>query len=154
MISFSINSDSVKLFMSKLLKSEAFDSFEVRNIWLETIVKYEIKGDINRDYLDDNEDRVFVKWKEIKPYVLSLIQGCKRPKFLKIVLSLEKRKVEELDKNGQAMFLNLVYENNQVLGTTGTSQKVFSMDKKLEITWENEIIRFFKKNNILIKILW
>lgn len=152
MLVFSIEDDNVKIFMQKLLKEETFDKLEVRNITLETIVKYEILGNINKDYLQEDENRYFVKWKELKPYLVSLIKGNIKPKFFKIVFSLDDNTVNSLCDNANAMFLNIRYQNNIITGTTGTSQKSFSLDKKEDKILEDIILRFFEKNNIKIKI--
>ncbi|MFR4986241.1 MAG: DUF5721 family protein [Lachnospirales bacterium] len=152
MLVFSIENDEIKVFMQKLLKEEAFDKLEVRNISLETIVKYDILGNINKDYLQEDENRYFVKWKELKPYIVSLIKGNIKPKFFKIVFSLDDSSINNLCDNANAMFLNIIYQNNIITGTTGTSQKSFSLDKKEDKIWEDIILKFFKKNNININI--
>ena len=152
MLVFSIEDDNVKVFMQKLLKEEAFDKLEVRNIALETIVKYEILGNINKDYLQEDENRYFVKWKELKPYIVSLIKGNIKPKLFKIVFSLDDNTVNSLCDNANAMFLNIMYQNDIITGTTGTSQKAFSLDKKEDKILEDIILRFFQKNNIKIKV--
>lgn len=152
MLVFSIEDDNVKIFMQKLLREETFDKLEVRNITLETIVKYEILGNINKDYLQEEENRYFVKWKELKPYVVSLIKGNIKPKLFKIVFSLDDNTVNSLCDNANAMFLNVMYQNDIITGTTGTSQKSFSLDKKEDKILEDIILRFFEKNNIKIKI--
>ncbi len=152
MLVFSIEDDNVKIFMQKLLKEEAFDKLEVRNIALETIVKYEILGNINKDYLQEDENRYFVKWKELKPYIVSLIKGNIKPKLFKIVFSLDDNTVNSLCDNANAMFLNIMYQNDIITGTTGTSQKAFSLDKKEDKILEDIILRFFQKNNIKIKV--
>lgn len=152
MLVFSIEDDNVKVFMQKLLKEEAFDKLEVRNIALETIVKYEILGNINKDYLQEDENRYFVKWKELKPYIVSLIKGNIKPKLFKIVFSLDDKTVNSLCDNANAMFLNIMYQNDIITGTTGTSQKAFSLDKKEDKILEDIILRFFQKNNIKIKV--
>ena len=152
MLVFSIEDDNVKVFMQKLLKEEAFDKLEVRNIVLETIVKYEILGNINKDYLQEDENRYFVKWKELKPYIVSLIKGNIKPKLFKIVFSLDGNTVNSRCDNADAMFLNIMYQNDIITGTTGTSQKAFSLDKKEDKILEDIILRFFQKNNIKIKV--
>lgn len=152
MLVFSIENDEIKVFMQKLLKEEAFDKLEVRNISLETIVKYDILGNINKDYLQEDENRYFVKWKELKPYIVKLIKGNVKPKFFKIVFSLDDNSINNLCDNANAMFLNIIYQNNIITGTTGTSQKSFSLDKKEDKIWEDIILKFFKKNNININI--
>ncbi len=152
MLVFSIEDEEVKIFMQKLLKEDSFDKLEVRNISLETIVKYEILGNINKDYLQQDENRYFVKWKELKPYIVSLIKGNIKPKFFKIVFSLDDETVNNLCDNANALFLNIIYQNNVITGTTGTSQKAFSLDKKEDKIWEDIILKFFKKNGINIKV--
>lgn len=152
MLVFSIEEEEIKIFMQKLLKEDSFDKLEVRNITLETIVKYEITGNINKDYLQEDEKRYFVKWKELKPYIVNLIKGNITPKVFKIVFSLDDETVNNLCHNANAMFLNIIYQNNAITGTTGTSQKVFSLDKKEDKIWEDIILKFFKKNGINIKI--
>lgn len=152
MLVFSIEDEEVKIFMQKLLKEDSFDKLEVRNITLETIVKYEIIGNINRDYLQEDEKRYFVKWKELKPYIINLVKGNIKPKFFKIVFSLDEETVNNLCDNANAMFLNITYQNNVIAGTTGTSQRAFSLDKKEDKIWEDIILKFFKKNGINVKI--
>ncbi len=152
MLVFSIEDEEVKIFMQKLLKEDSFDKLEVRNITLETIVKYEITGNINKDYLQEDEKRYFIKWKELKPYIINLVKGNVKPKFFKIVFSLDDETVNNLCDNANAMFLNITYQNNIIAGTTGTSQRAFSLDKKEDKIWEDIILKFFKKNGINVKI--
>lgn len=153
MFAFIIEENEIKVFMDKLFRQDCFDRLEIRTVELETIVKYEISGSINKEYLNENEERFFAKWSEIKGYVFQLIKGHKKPKYLRLVFSLDDGALKALDENAAAAFLNLSYENNRVTGTTGTSQKGFSLDKSLDISWEDMIKRFFKKNEIIIKAL-
>ncbi len=152
MLVFSIEEYEVKNFMQRLLREDSFDKLEVRSIFLETIVKYDILGNINKEYLKEDDKRYFVKWKELKPYIVSLIKGNIKPKVFKIVFSLDDNSVNNLCDNANAMFLNIIYQNNIITGTTGTSQKTFSLDKKEDKIWEDIVLKFFKKICINIKI--
>ena len=152
MLVFSIEKDEIKNFMNKLLIEEAFDRLEVRIFEVETIVKYEITGNINKDYIFEGENRHFVKWKELKPYIRSIIKGDKKPKYMKMVFSLEESSVLSLCENAKAMFLNINYSNDEIIATTGTSQKTFSLTKMEDKIWEDAVLKFFYKNGINIKI--
>lgn len=152
MLVFSIEKDEIKNFMNKLLIEEAFDRLEVRIFEVETIVKYEITGNINKDYILEGENRHFVKWKELKPYIRSIIKGDKKPKYMKMVFSLEESSVLNLCENAKAMFLNINYSNDEIIATTGTSQKTFSLTKMEDKIWEDTVLKFFYKNGINIKI--
>lgn len=150
MLMFSIKDENIKIFMNKLLRTDTFDKLEVRNFSLETIVKYDILGNINKSYLNDGENRFFVTWKELKPYIVHLIKGNIKPKYMKVVFSLNDLTIANLDENCNAMFLNINYssENNSIVATTAVSQKSFSLDKKAEKIWEEKVMSFLEKNNI------
>lgn len=151
MLVFYIVDDEVKKFMNKILREESFDKFEVRNIELETFIKYEIKCNINKEYLEENEERFFAKWSELKPYIFQLVKGKKKPKYFKIVFSLSDNEMSTLFKDAAAMFLNVNFENDKIVCTTGTAQKNFSLDKKINIVWEDYVEKFFKNADIDIK---
>lgn len=151
MLSFFIDTSSIKLFMSRLLKDNMFDNLELRHLILENIIKYEISGNLNKDYLIEEEISFnFIKWEDIKPTIFDIVKGSQKPKSLKIVFSLDTVNVDKISKNIKSMFLNILYENNEILVTTGTSQKEFSLNKSEDIIWEDMIVKFFKKNDIVI----
>lgn len=145
MYAFYIEGEDVKNFMNKLLRENTFDGYELRNVEIENIAKFEIDGSINRDYLNEDEDRSFCYWSEIKGYVFEIIKGNRLPKVFKVVLSLTADKVEILHPNGAAMFINIMFENDRVNFVTGTSQKNFSLDKGVDVAWEEYVHKFFKK---------
>lgn len=153
MYTFYIISSEIKDFMNKLFKDDVFDFFEVRNVELETFVKYEIKGNLNNDFFEYNKEykRFFCNWKELKPYVFQLIKGNKKPKNMKFVFSFPQNEIDNLSENASALFLNLSFENNTVICTTGTSQKNFSLDRNLDIIWEKYIKDFFNKIQVAIE---
>ncbi|MBR1442525.1 MAG: hypothetical protein IJ583_03210 [Firmicutes bacterium] len=151
MFIFSIEETEVRTFMDKLFRCDTFDKLEVKSLVLETNVKFDILGNINKDYLEEGEERCYVRWSELKHNIFDLIKGGKKPKQLKIVFIPDRNTISAIHKNAASLSLNLSYENDVIIGTTGTSQKKFSLDKSLDNTWENTIKKFFKKNNIAIK---
>ena len=144
-----------KQFMSELLKSDTFDTFEVKLVDIETFIKISLNCKINKTFFDLNEQENikndFALWKDIKPIVYKIIKGKKLPKNLKIVLSLPKDLVKEISSSSTTMFLNIIYENKEIVCITGISEKVFSLDKSSEQKWDNTIKTFFKKHNILME---
>ncbi len=136
-----------KNFMNALMKEDIFDNFEVRNIEINTFTKFEISGILNKSYfsLDEQEtiNRNFCLWKELKPIVFGLIKGSIKPKSIKIIFSYDTNKLEEFDNNASALFLNIVFEDNKIICTTGSSQKVFSLDRNVETKWDIYIGNFF-----------
>lgn len=166
MLVFSVLEEDIKIIMNKLLQADMFNDLEVRNIFIETIVKYDISGNINKEYLNNNnnvcdvcdtEERYFIKWSEIKKVIFNIIKGSRKPKNMKIVFSLDDKSINSLCDSAGAMFLNMNYNNekniNELIFTTGVSQKVFSLEKKEEKIWEDYVIKFFEQNNINIKVI-
>jgi len=146
---FYIVGEEVKTFMNKLLKDCTFDDFEVRNIKIQTFVKYDINCNLSNDCIKENKkERFFCNWGEIKPYIFQIIKGKKKPLSIKIIFSMPEKKALEIHNNAKALFLNLNFENDVITFTTGTSQINFNMDKKVDILWEEYIKEFFKKYNI------
>lgn len=112
---------------------------------------------MNREYmgeaelaLPENKDMV-VKWKSLKPLCYNIIKGQKVPLRFKIIFKMpteivlrfldeEGLDVEPIEING--LFLNVKFENNKLSCTTGTSMKIFTLDKSLEDAWECRMMKF------------
>jgi hypothetical protein len=51
------------------------------------------------------------------------------------------------------MFLNLKFQNGNLMLTTGVSYRIFSTDKSLEHEWDRLVEIFLKNHNIIIEKL-
>lgn len=149
MYSFYIDGDDIKTFMNELIKGSSFDKFEVRGCDITTFVTYSIDGRLNKSWFEEDTERFFCKWSELKPYVFSIIKGNKKPKSMKIVLALNEKASARVHPNGKACFINIVFEEERVAVVTGTAQIEFSLDKSLDEAWEERVKGFFKKMNIV-----
>lgn len=153
MYSFYITGNNIKKFMNILLKGDKFDKFEVRSCELTTFVKFEVDCRLNKDWLDEDTDRIYCKWQELKPYVFEIIKGKKKPKNMKFVMALSQKCAEKVHPNALACFINIVFEENKVVVTTGTAQKEFSLDKSPELFWEDKIKGLFNSIEIIQNIV-
>ena len=81
---------------------------------------------------------------------------------MKIVLMLPAKSIEKLlekssvflnpsDING--LYLNIKFENNDLIYTTGTSIKVFSLDKSLDQLWDERAKAFMRQKGIAVEEL-
>lgn len=149
--------DNVKNFTSRLFVGKAFDEFLVTEASFSTLTNITIDGHMNREYmgeaelaLPENKDMV-VKWKSLKPLCYNIIKGQKVPLRFKIIFKMpteivlrfldeEGLDVEPIEING--LFLNVKFENNKLSCTTGTSMKIFTLDKSLEDAWECRMMKF------------
>ncbi len=135
-----------KGFTSKLFLKEDFDSFFVTEASVTTFNTYTIDGRIQKRFYTNEEYEnlgkpEFSRWKDIRKLCFDMIKGSKTPIRFKIVLKLPEdltlsilESTDTLVAAGDilGLFLNIKFENESMDCITGTSLKVFSMDKSLE----------------------
>lgn len=95
-----------------------------------------------------------VTWGQIRPLCYQIIKGRRLPVKFKIVLMTPPDKVEGFLKNHglqfapsdvNALFMNIHYEAGKLVCVTGTSLKTFSMDRSLELAWDDSVAFFVSK---------
>ena len=157
----------VKDFMSKVLVKNTFDKFYLSDGVIETFTSFSFGGHLNPGYYSGDEqealkERSLPLWHELKPFAYQLIRGKRLPMSFKLVFSLSRENLDWLISHhglGLApadiggLFLNIKYENKEVLCVTGTSFKTFIMDKTLERLWDATALQFMKQNEIAVEQL-
>lgn len=155
----------IKTFMSELLVNNLFDMFLLSDIEIISSNHFKISGELYKEFyssdeLEGLENRTHSFWKEIKPIVFNIIKGNKMPLSMKIVLMLPQTSVKNIVDNSNTdlnvsdingMFLNIIFEKGQLICTTGSSLKVFTLDKTLDNLWDEAAIRFLKDKNIAVE---
>lgn len=151
--------DNIKKFTSNLFIGKAFDDFLVTEASFSTLTNITIDGHMNREFMGEAElalpdkDRV-ISWRALKPLCYNIIKGQKVPLRFKIIFMMPTQMVLSfLDDEGldfepieiNALFLNVKFENNALTCTTGTSMKIFTLDKSLEDAWECRIMKFLDR---------
>lgn len=150
---YNVIPEETNAFMRALLKDSVFDNFKARDIDIRIFTEFKInciKYDTEKEDEEKEKKLEYIFWHEIKEYIIGIIKGKKLPKHMKIVFAIPEDSLEKFHPNAASLFLNVVYENNEVTITTGTSQKKFEMNKNIDDTWENFVVSFFKKNSINI----
>ena len=141
-----------KEFMTKLLKSELFDSFEVKEIVIHTAFKLIIDGKRNMDYFDTLNDETYSKlltWGEVRKNVYELMQGNKMPTYFKIILGTNTDKTTSISTDVSAFYLNIHFKENQITCSTGTSYKTFTLDQSADTLWDEKMKHFLFKYNFM-----
>lgn len=160
---------NVKEFMNTLLRTDAFDHFLMSEGTITTYMTYILDGTINLQFFDSEEDEYallsqedFIPFSFVRPHCFQMIKGKHTPSSFKFILSLsnanKERTLASLSSHFTAsdisgMYLNLKYQDNQMMCTTGISYRIFSMDKSVEQGWDDMALRFFKNHGILFEAL-
>ncbi|MGN0242769.1 MAG: DUF5721 family protein [Lachnospiraceae bacterium] len=152
----------IKHFMNMILREDAFDSFYLCEASLKTGTSYHIDGKLNKDFYSEEEwdslqGRTYSLWQEQKSMVFQMIKGQKLPVGFKLVFMLSPENTRNLlIKNNltispsdiAGLFFNIIYDNRVLSCTSGTSLKIFTMDKTLEYAWEANLLKFFRMKGI------
>ena len=148
----------IKTFMSQLFLGEAFDSFLLYELEIQTANHYKISGRLNRRWYDNDElmelgGREFSLWKEMRGFAFQIIKGNKSPQSMKIVFSLPKENIKKvLERSGadflleqvKGLFLNVKYENEELdLYVQGVEENIISLNSVIYIL---HILEYQKKN--------
>ena len=154
----------VKIFMSKLLSADTFDSFLLEEVQIHTFNTFTIDGHQNREFYtkEEMEDPgiypyEYSQWKNMKSICFQLIKGKKVPTFMKIILHkkpeeshilLEESDALEFADILKAFVVTIKYDANGLLLTTGTSFSTFVMDKTPDLLWDNAFRKFLTEQGI------
>lgn len=159
----------IKDFMSKFLIGTAFDAFWLSEAAITTSVTYTIDGSLHPEFFDTQETellteqgRNYALWKDMRPFCFSVIKGKKTPLYFKIVFLLSRKNTEKLIQNHHlsfslddifGLFVNFQYDGKNLICTTGTSLRIFTLDKTLDHLWDEMIQKFFKQQQIPFEII-
>ena len=142
-------------YLKELFEKEKYDSFYLYEARVKTKLNYYVNGRLNREYFDTEEQAdlpEYVEWKDIKQIVYSYIKGKRLPIGFKIILMFNRENITRLlemnnlpvkTEDVSALFMNVVYEHEALSVTTGTSLKIFTMDKTLEHVWDDTVKKYY-----------
>ncbi|MBP3621752.1 MAG: hypothetical protein J6J16_08345 [Lachnospiraceae bacterium] len=148
--------EDIKSFMNELLVNEKYDSFYLYEIRLKTSLDYYISGKINKEFYDTEEEIEelydYVSWGEIKHTVFELIKGNRLPISFKVILMFNRENIERIiemnnlpirPEDVSNLSMNIYYEDEKLLVTTGSSLKIFTLDKTLEHLWDDTVGKYY-----------
>lgn len=151
-------------FMKKLLMVDTFDTFQLSEASITTFASFHMDGLFHADYFGTQEEEAFstekdsyVLWKRIRPFFFDLTKGKNTPLSFRIVFRLAHHNVAKLlSQSGisltaedvDGLFLNIRYDENGLYCISGTSLRIFSLDKSLEHAWDAMLEKFFRQKAI------
>lgn len=164
-----LNLPEVRVFMNKLLCTEVFDNFLLQEASIQSSISYHIEGTLHGDFFSAEELEAehltglsFIPYGKVRTQCFDLIKGKRTPSFFKFVLLLSPSNLEKTiqqttsslsTQDVSAAFLNLKFQNNKLLLTTGISYRTFTIDKTLDREWDTLIKKFLKNHEILFEDL-
>lgn len=146
--------------MYKLLSGDCFDLFYLVEADIRMGMTFNIDGHLNSGFFDSDDEhsqRQYSLWKEARPYVFQVIRGKRQPLSFKIILAFPEKTVDFfLQESGssflpediEGIYLNILFEPDNLRLTTGISCRIFSLDKSLEHCVDDHVKQFLLQKNI------
>lgn len=154
----------IKPFMVKLFQGTIFDTYKFISGEVHTDITYQLDGHIHSSFFSEEEAEEFnfsqtayLPWQKMKEKIFFLIKGKKTPSQLKLVLRLDEIQAQHLlaasgatlsTNEIDAMYVNILFQNNRLQIVCGVSYNIFTMEKSLETEFAQHIITIFKANGI------
>jgi len=153
-----------KDFMQKLLNSDCFHSFLLKEATIHTAASYVIDGKINKDFFskEELEDSSLVpydytEWQTIRPLCFDLIKGKRTPLRFRFVLYLKPQSTEKVLLQGnfsesvsiiKHLVLNILFDEKGMFLTTGIDYSGFTLNKEADQIWDKSLERFLESKEI------
>lgn len=154
----------IKGFMAKLLGGSSFDAFYFVEASITTFNTFTLDGTLHPDFFDEEKaqniresGQTYALWGDIRNLCFAIIKGTRSPLYFKIIFQQSRKNTEKIllqsgaainSKDIHGLYLNFQYNNGELLCTTGTSLRIFTMDKTLDNYWDSLVLRFFHKQGI------
>ncbi len=157
---FALEILDIKDFTTKLFVGNVFDAFYLSEASFTTFLSCTIDGKLQKEFFDSDqapEDRQLCLWSEVKPYCYTLIRGRRTPVHFKIVFQLSRKNTEKMllssglslsPEDIFGLFLNCQFDRGRLVCTTGTSLRIFTIDRTVDQLWDDMIRRFFRQQGI------
>lgn len=158
-----------KTFMNQLLCSEIFDRFLLLEASVAKEATFSINGRLNASFYTKEEldeqnlsDAKILPYAKLRPICYQLIRGSHTPVSFKFILMLSPQNTANTllhsesgftESDIKGIFLNLTFQNGQLLLTTGISYASFSMDHTLDQEWDLLVKKFLNKYAIAFEEL-
>lgn len=155
---------NLKDFMNKLLLKDTFDAFLLCEATITTYASFHIDGTMHPDFFDAGEAEQMkaanlhhCSWQQMRPHCFSIIKGKRTPLNFKIILQLNAEETALLvAKSGLSiipedvlgLYINCQYDGAKVTLTTGSSLRIFTLDKSLDRAWDEMLQQFLARQDI------
>lgn len=145
--------------MTELLLRETFDTFLFIEGEITTFNRFAIDGYVHKEFYgtDSASTENYSTWDKLRDFCFSIIKGKRTPLDFKFIFSLpeesirtviEEKQLDFQPEAVQGMYLNFRYNGSALTCTTGTSLKLFTLDKSLEHAFDQWTREFFSAHSI------
>lgn len=154
----------VKKCMNDLLAADVFDEFLLSEAVITTRMCYRLDGHLTEGYLTEEEKREeglegerCVPYGYVRRLCFDMIKGKRKPESFHFTFLCSGRNIERLLKASVTgmepreianLTMNLKYVKEELVVTSACTMTGFSMDRTVELLWDESVRKFFANNGI------
>lgn len=151
--------------MNKFLAGDLFQDFLLLEATITNGVTYSIDGRLSKDASEEQKKQFpdgMIGMTSIRTMLFQMVKGTQTPSYMKFVLALSGNQMTQLlrglnttttTEDIRNLCINITYQNQQLLCTTGVSYSSFCKDKILEQEWDRVLSLYLKKHQIFYETL-
>lgn len=159
----------LKSFMNTLLRTDTFDHFLLQEAVITSAASYVIDGHVTKDFYTQEEleelqlvDYPALPFSMLRGNCFDLMKGKKAPASFRFVFELSpdnlRKTLSAVHSSYTAsdlagLFINLKFQNQLLILTTGISYRIFSTDKTLDAEWDKLVKKFLTQHQIAFEEL-
>ena len=154
----------IKPFMQLIFQTDQFDGYDFVSADIRTDISCTLDGHLNTDFFSNEElehpflfGHSYLPWNMAKEKVFSLIKGKRTPSLLKIVLKSSDANTQALlastasslhPKDIDGMFVNILFQNQQLHVICGVAYHIYTLEKELEEELRTSVVNLLKQQQI------
>ena len=157
----------VAKFVKIMLSNDFFGKMLLYSAEVKAACRIQIDGRLNKEfYSSDDEDILtgngktleYIRWGDIRNQFFEAIRGTKLPLRFSVSFIMDRDFIESfVIKSGVnirpeevgSLNINILYDRESLVVTTGNSYKIFTFDKSLDSVWDEFVHNIFTELDIL-----
>lgn len=145
------NITAKKEFMNKLLMTDTFDCFLLKEATIKTANTVSINGKENKEFYSDDDISLspyeYAAFGKMRPLLLNLIKGRTTPLLIKLVMyampPLADNILNDTAASVDYLTLTIQYSEGQMSATTAVAYNTFTLDKDADNKWDTYVSRTY-----------
>lgn len=151
---------NVKEVMAHILMKDTFDEFLVSEVKILGKANLFLTGKPAEGFFPEEalDESGYVAYKELRSICFDMIKGEKTPDSFTFMFLLKRSEVENLiedcdstlqPQDVESLSVLVRFKDGELSFTTGSALRIFTMDKSLNMAWDQWLERFMDKCGIL-----
>ena len=157
----------VAKFVKTLLSNDFFGKMLLYSAEVKGACRVQIDGRLNKEFYSSEDEDLFtgkgnpldyIRWGDIRNQFFEAIRGTRLPLRFSVSLLMDRDFIESFVTGAgvqvrpdevESLNINIIYDRESLVVTSGNSYKIFTFDKSLDTIWDGFVHNTFIELDIL-----